>query len=502
MERPASEVSVQHAASPKALATESAALTLEATPYQPPMIDIDVFRLILACLPYDDLLKITLASHFAREEAIRELFMRPVRLCWNKNLSTFCQFALVGDPRRLSYLRNLTIEHIKKPCEDRERFAQVLAHCTNLKKLTLQWCDGLIMDEPVVPDAISTLPNLAHLSAIMYKDSKESQVVLLRIVANMKSSLRGLNLPMVEDGLSKVEVLQDLARVHGSLEEFTLQFTTFTAPGVTFPAARNLHLTLEENVPRLRDFRGTFPSVRELSVDYHMHLGETPPDNTGTGTNNDESCWPSLDRLRASVLIIRALGIVCPVRRLDLGYYDSDLHDKTAETVSHLRPSKLTLNLYCAPDWATPRAHPSLLLHGSGDASVKHLYVKTTFSRTHAPATQDFINCIRPLLRSAHVELLHVAISELFTSDDPDEIVDPPLKVSGADVPVIDAEALAADWAQACASIRTVAVTIALVGHTVWSAIREDSGAVTAVKLDAFEGRRVLDQEAKRCLED
>lgn len=322
--------------------------------------------------------------------------MRPVRLCWNKNLSTFCQFVLTGDLKRMSYLRNLTIEHIKKPCEDREKFAQVLAHCTNLKKLTLQWCDGLIMDEPVVPDAISALPNLAHFSAIMYKDSKESQAVLLRIVASMKSPLRALHLPMVEDGLSKVEVLQDLARVHGSLEDFTLQFSTFTAPGVIFPAVRDLHLTFEQNVPQLRDLRRTFPSVRELSIDYHMHLGETPPDGTvGTGTYDDESCWPSLERLRASVLIIRALGIVCPVRRLDLGYYDSDLHDKTAETVSRLRPSKLTLNLYCAPDWATPRAHPSLLLHGSGDTGVKHLYVKTTFSRTHAPATQDFIVSIR-----------------------------------------------------------------------------------------------------------
>ncbi len=92
-----------------------------------------------------------------------------------------------------------------------------------------------------------------------------------------------------------------------------------------------------------------------------------------------------------------------------------------------------------------------------------------------------------------------MAISELFTSDDPDEIVDPPIKVN-PDVPTIDAEALAVDWAQACASIRTVAVTIALVGHTVWSVDRAD-GEARVVKLGAFEGRRVLDQEAQRCIQ-
>ncbi|OJT03866.1 hypothetical protein TRAPUB_5457 [Trametes pubescens] len=467
----------------------------------PIAVDVDVFHLILECLPHADLLKITLASKFTREEATKELLMRPVRLLRNKNLRTFCRFALAGDPRRLSYLRNLTIEHIEKPfsSEDRETFADVLTRCTNLRKLELRWCDALLMEEHVVPEAISPLPNLTYLSAIMYKDSKESQTLLLRMVANMKSSLHSLHLPMIEDGLSKVEVLQDLVMVHGNLEEFTLQFSTFTAPGVTFSAVRDLHLTLEENVPRLRDLCSTFPSVRELSIDYHMHLGETPPDNTENSHLGDGSCWPSLDRLRASTSIIRILGIVCPVRRLDLGYYDSDLHDKIAETVSRLRPSKFTLNLYCAADWAAPRAHPSLLLHGSGDAGVRHLFVKTTFSSSRSPTTQDFMNCIHPLLLTARVELLHVAISELFTSDDPDEIVDPPMKVN-PDVPTIDAEALAVDWAQACASIRTVAVTIALVGHTVWSVDRAD-GEARVVKLGAFEGRRVLDQEAQRCIQ-
>lgn len=52
--------------------------------------------------------------------------------------------------------------------------------------------------------------------------------------------------------------------------------------------------------------------------------------------------------------------------------------------------------------------------------------------------------------------------------DDPDEIVDPPIVPNpDADVSTIDAEALTGNWVQACASIGTVAVTIALLEHTV-----------------------------------
>lgn len=368
---------------------------MEARPYhyQPPtVVSVDIFRLILARVTGVELLKITLVSKFSREEAAKELLKRPVSLHRNQGLRTFCQFALSGDPRKLSCLQNLTIEHIEQPFsfQDREMVARVLAHCTNLRKLNLQGCDTLVVDEPVVPEAISALPSLAHLSVTMYKDSKEAQALLLQMVANMKSSLRGLHLPMTQDGLSKVEVLRDLARIHRHLEDFTLHFCTFTAPGVTFSAVRTLHLTLDKNLPQLRDIRSTFPNVRELSIDFHMHLDQTSPNAAGIQNPGTGSCWPSLDLLCACPTFIRALGIVCPVRRLSLGFCDYDLDEEIAEAVARLRPSKLTLDLRCGRDWVLPNAPPSLLLHGSRDAGVKHLFVKTTFAhaRRSPPPTQ------------------------------------------------------------------------------------------------------------------
>lgn len=211
---------------------------MEAPLDQPPTIDVDVFNLILACLPQADLLRITLISHFAREEAIKELFMRPVRLLRNENLHKFCQFALAGDLRRLSCLQKLTIEQIATPfsSEDGKMVANVLAYCMHLRILDFRQCDGVIVGKSVILEAISALPNLAYLSASIYTGTNngESQD-LVRMVLNMNSSLRGLHLPMDQVGLSKVSVLQDLARVHSCLEELTLSLLSFTPPRCSIP---------------------------------------------------------------------------------------------------------------------------------------------------------------------------------------------------------------------------------------------------------------------------
>lgn len=84
-------------------------------------------------------------------------------------------------------------------------------------------------------------------------------------------------------------------------------------------------------------------------------------------------------------------------------------------------------------------------------------------------------------------------------SDDPQDILDFPVERSPKGQEV-DAQAVAGDVARACASIRTIAITTALSGHTVWSVDRAD-GEARVVKLDAFEGKHVFDQEAKHCLE-
>lgn len=365
---------------------------MEVPPDQAPTIDVDVFNLILACLPRADLLNVTLVSHFAREEVIKELLMRPVRLVGNENLHKFCQFALAGDPRRLSCLQNLTIGHIEDEgpfsFEEREMVAWVLTHCTSLRRLELRSCDELIMEDSVVSDIISALPSLAHLAVWMCRHGQKRQDDLLRMVLNMKVSLRSLHFSMLSDGLPKVKELQDVARIHRHLEELTLQLSIFTCPGVSFPAVRKLQLVLDHDIPQLRDVYRTFPNVRELSIEHYQNMDAeiVPP-------NDSASCWPSLVRLQVFPSIIYNLGISCPVRDLELHCYYSDAHEKFAAVVSRLRPSKLTFSLYCDLDcrWAVPRAHPSLLLHGTADAGVKHLFVKAPYSTSRPLGTHDFM---------------------------------------------------------------------------------------------------------------
>lgn len=111
-------------------------------------------------------------------------------------------------------------------------------------------------------------------------------------------------------------------------------------------------------------------------------------------------------------------------------------------------------------------------------------------------------NWILPLLRTARVELLHIAVFKYFESDsdDPQDILDLPVDSGSLTGQEVDAEAVAGDVARACASIRTIAITTKLAGHTVWSVDRAD-GEVRVVKLGGFEGRRLFDQEAKHCLD-
>lgn len=61
-------------------------------------------------------------------------------------------------------------------------------------------------------------------------------------------------------------------------------------------------------------------------------------------------------------------------------------------------------------------------------------------------------------------------------------------------------DTFARDLAQLCPSIRTVAITGHVCEDVVWTVNRAD-GKVRVVRLGGLEGRRVLEEEARRCLE-
>ncbi|KAH9850145.1 hypothetical protein C2E23DRAFT_887581 [Lenzites betulinus] len=471
-------------------------------------INVDVFRLILAWLPRKDLLTISLASRLTREEAIKEMLMRPVRILRISKLRLFFGFLLAGDSTRPSYLRQLSLVHIDGSLspEDIEAFLRVFALCTNLNKLVLQWCDVLILNSSI-PPAISALPSLKRFSAGMYRDDNQLQWTLLRMVVGMKKSLRTLHLPLITEALLKDDIFASLAATHNQIESLTMQLSAFLPIGVLFPSVRTLHLIFEDGLPALHELYDSFPNIRELSLDSYTSLRDEPPHvNANIAALQPANAWRSLDLLRASTHVICTLGITCLVRSLDLSFYDHGHHLQIAETIARLRPRKLATSLHCAPNWDAPHAEPPLLLYEAGKAGVKHIFVRMSYSKSHEPGLQDIIRTIQPLLQGSRVELFHLAISGFFSSDDPEEIVNPPIVLDrglpNADAtPRIDVDAVAQSAADMAPHIRMVAITVVFLGHIVWR-VDKSSGETVVSKLGAFEGAQAMELEAQRCLED
>ncbi|KAI0632337.1 hypothetical protein C8Q77DRAFT_1125096 [Trametes polyzona] len=475
---------------------------MQERPRQIPLLDLDTFRLILHYVSGTELLTFTLVSRVIRAEATMELLRRPVHILRNQRLRFFCRYLLSGDIRKPSYLRKLIINHIEKPLgpEDNDMFIQVLNRCTNLEALDLRWCDVLLEEDTRIPAAIASLPSLSRFSAYLYRDRQELQTILFSIVRSLKTSLRTLRLPQISDEIASADVLNEIARTHHQLEELTFHIVGFTPLTHAFASVRKLHLICEEWLPKLSDVCSTFPNAREVTFDNYMFLDEAPQ------FVHENAVWPSLDFLRATTGLIHTLGITFPVRHWDAAFYDHAAHDQMTEVISRFRPRKLTICVHCASNWDIPRAHPNLVVYDSGKSGVKHLFVKATVSQPRMAATADFVATLRPLLQDSHVELLHLAVSPFFTSDDPDEIIKPPMKYSGlpeAEAPPdVDVGVLAADIAQLSPSIRTIAVTVASLGHFVWTVARTEYGDAVVVKHEPYEARRTFDAEAERCLRE
>ncbi|KAI0365356.1 hypothetical protein BV20DRAFT_973382 [Pilatotrama ljubarskyi] len=461
-------------------------------------LNLDVFRLILEYLPREGLVKLTrtYASHFVHEEVSRELLTRPVKLLRRKQLQSFCQFSLSGDPAKLSYLRSLTIQYINETLDEgqKQSLISVFRHSVNLADLQLQWCDVLLTDDSRIREAISALPALSTFNISMYQaEDTTAQAILRQTINALKHPLRRLSLPGPLCGDSLATFLQEVASVHGGVEDLFVGFYRFVAgAGMSLPRVRTLRLLIKETVPRLADLHAPFPNLQDLEVVSHVHISlpslslqDVHSERPGANLRSRTATWPSLNSLTATPSVIYALGLDCPVRTLDISHYEHQYHNIIAELVFRLRPRKLALDLFCSPKWDGPRADPCLLLYESRKAG----------------------NSLRPLLSASRVELLHLAMAEYFYSNDPDDIVAcPPFKSHSTDGSAahhlkVDADAIARAMAEICTSLRCIAITIVYLGHVVWRVDRTD-GRVHVVKLGSYQGRRLLEKEAMRCLED
>lgn len=233
------------------------------------------------------------------------------------------------------------------------------------------------------------LPKLTHL--FVSRHGKTVQPILLGMAMNMRTLLRSLHLTVYGDVSSTRDVLKGLASVHDQLESLTLHFTTFTVPNTPFVAICTLNLVVPRwlALPPLCDLYSTFPSVRELRLDYlpEPDLSITMSNSPALSGHDGRRCWRSLDLLRAPTELTHALGITCPVHHLVVeasGEYKLGptrlipLQEMMAEHIPRLHPRKLTLPLYGIASTTIREVRPGVLLHDSGKSGVTYLLVKAS----------------------------------------------------------------------------------------------------------------------------
>ncbi|KAH9891883.1 hypothetical protein C8Q73DRAFT_650072 [Cubamyces lactineus] len=471
-------------------------------------MNLDVLRLILARLTNADLLKITYVSRALRDEAYDELLTRPIHLHGQTRLRSFFHFVLHDNIHRLSFVRTLTIRDIDVQLQPEEdALVSILNACSNLRSLNLHLCDNLLENHSRVAETIASLTTLTGLSIWLQREGGPGQLIAWNIVLRILSKLKHLRLPLIPFERTTTD-LRDLAITHPYLEDLMLHVYIFSAPEVPFQALRSLTLTVEDALPDLQDLETTFPNVRKFVISHYILLdvGDAlPPGHMQrhAGGVHAPAGWKSLDYLSATPAIIRVLGITCPVKHLDLGYYDVTLHRAIANIVGFLRPLKLTLNVFCGvpnSGWNLPQAEPSITLHNPSTTWVKHLYIQSGYETMTVPSTANFLSTLRPLVSSSRVELLHIAIGPFFVSNNPEEVVYPPIPMQD-DVPEkvkhVDVEEIARGLVQACPFIRTVAISVVMTGHFVWR-VERMNGSMEIMRLPSYEGRVRLESEADR----
>ncbi|KAI0642916.1 hypothetical protein C8Q79DRAFT_196253 [Trametes meyenii] len=477
-------------------------------------VNLDTFRYIMRFMSRSDLLQMAYASRFIREEVSKELLLRPVHVRHAEALHSFCQFLLYIDHPKLASVRSLTFERIN--ClltpEEKDLLFWAISHCTNLKELSLKWCDVVIKDDPRFMKAVSSLKTLTHFVVGCYVEAPAVHGLIFQAVIHMESPLRQLNIPLNLDAEAWPDPLADLFSAHSRLEELALSLPYFSNPRrQSLQSLRKLHLAVHQQLPSHRDLYEAFPNLRELRLECYFLLSNSLAEHDEERTAavhsiGRASTWRSLDAVQAPLPVTLALGIICPVRSLDIGYYDRSLHGEIVKLVDRLRPRKIIICAYWARRWNSFVVEPSLLLYKSSATSgVRYLVAKMSFSVDMPPSTLD-IAYFQPLLSPSRTEFFQLALAEVFHSEDIDDIAYPsprvPLHPKLEDiVRLFDVEVIARELAESCAALQTITIAVALRGRYFWSVERTDSRLVLK-RLELSHGRELERRETLRCLED
>ncbi|KAI9065995.1 hypothetical protein FKP32DRAFT_1684694 [Trametes sanguinea] len=468
--------------------------------------NLDTLRLVLACLPQQDLLRTSYVSRLFREEACQQLLMRPIRLSGQRRFLSFNRFIHSFGISQLSLVRALAIEHMDGAIEDEVKaaFFEVLANCTHLQSLELLWCDDIIREEGRIVEALSSFRSLTRFVARLINESDLLYTVIYHAVMAMKCTLRELDLPLIPSERTLPD-LGALAQAHPSVENLGSHVYSLAGLDISLPSVRTLHLSLEREIPSSADIYDAFPNLQHLKTTVHTWINiDDFPESLGSSRHGNCGIWTSLASLRSSATAIYAIGLVCPVRDLDIEYYEVSLHARVVEILSRLCPRKLSITLYCAPNWAVPPDEPRILAYNAEGPGVRYLHMRMTFTSLHIPDNADVLRYVLPFLSHSRVEVLRLTISPYNFSDEPENIINPRFQVEPELAKVaetVKVEALVEEMSANCPSLRVLSTTVVKGEHIVWRVARED-GTHSLERLRPYEGRLLMQQEHERCLSD
>ncbi|KAI0670897.1 hypothetical protein C8Q78DRAFT_819687 [Trametes maxima] len=487
---------------------------------QTAIIGLDVFRLVLAYLSNAEIAAIARSSRVVCEEASRELLRRPLCISDNTGLRSFCRSMLSGHPNRVAYVQQLTLQYIDygstEPLtpDEKDSFVEVLRYCTGLRKITLLCCENIIRDEPRLLEAISSLPKLTRFFLPFYSDMAFSQVIY-DTIRKMRGPLRALHVPDISGSSSTIDMLANLVRVHGGIEDVRMEL-----PGPIFPTQVNpftgihiLHLYSISYVPPARDLYRFFPNLHELTMNPCVVETRAQPNPTYIPANLSRTVsWRSLETLHVSFLeVIYQLDLQCLVRSLDI--YHLNIHqqaplDVFTDIVLRLRPQQLTIGVDCGSN-VEPLRTPLRLTDeaGPGLTGLRNVLVKIRLGESDCTCETDcVVDPVVLLLQSSHVEFVHVALANRIMFDNPDELLDlRPSEVSPHTIELargIELDAAVQAIAEACPTIRTIAITVILGGLSVWTIERSPGEEPRPVKVDPSYQRQVLAQTTNRRLHE
>ncbi|PIL35082.1 hypothetical protein GSI_02870 [Ganoderma sinense ZZ0214-1] len=405
---------------------------------------------------------------------------------------------------------------------DPSALLQVLSRATYLTELRIHWPDKDILNlfVPAGGTCFAAIfrelrslrrLQLGNVPPAAFKD-------LAAAVPNLTPHLRILEI--ISNHLEPIEFPHTLGAHLVHLSSLRIYYPDLTRPRwEPFRSVRHLFILWPESVPlSLHALASTFPSLRALYFGLgrpgrHVDPHAIPPSQEGVRAaalafQASGDGWPRLSVLSTTTAAEAwMLGVACRVRALRLGVYDAARHATFVDVIARVRPTKVTIALEGAARCVQPQgalsvfhssaSSPEVVGHAAANGAVTHAVVFMVVPSTQAEEAQGapgIAEIIGSHLRHSRLSYLHVVVPPderlkgmIFMQDErhiypyalrqhrqaqdqAQAVVDSdpsshqePSRFADIDIPL-----LVSSLATAGCRLRTIALTIAERGQSVW----------------------------------